>query len=246
MIDLALVNWDYMISILISFTVASAFMAIYSKIRRSYTEEVVDVKEPMTEAVVSEYSRRLKDVEKMLVELHVRIDNLESRAAHQNNLQLSRSPSDIDAQSATESMTSQQESQIQAKRHITHVPTQRINSVVQPSSFANVKNGMQDIQNGTIDYVLKLLSERPRTSREIQSSIGRTREHTSRLMKRLYESHLVDRQSNSRPYKYTITEAGRLKINVQSEKEISSGNENIQHHVIDIHSRLQHNNTEYQ
>jgi predicted transcriptional regulator len=243
MIDLALINWDYMISIVISFTVAAAFMAIYSKIRRSYTEEVVDVKEPMTEAVVSEYSRRLKHVEKMLVELHVRIDNLESRAAHQNNLQLSRSPSDIDAQSATESMTSQQESQIQAKRHITHVPTQQINSVVQPSSSsALVKSGIQGIQNGTMDYILKLLSERPRTSREIQSSIGRTREHTSRLMKRLYESHLVDRQSNSRPYKYTITEAGHVKISVQPKRDSGFEIENTSHDVMDIQAQLQHSN----
>jgi predicted transcriptional regulator len=87
-----------------------------------------------------------------------------------------------------------------------------------------------------MDYVLKLLSESPRTSREIQYSIGRTREHTARLMKRLYESRLVDRQSNSRPYKYTITEAGRVKINVQPRRDSSFGKENTSHELMDIHA----------
>jgi DNA-binding HxlR family transcriptional regulator len=241
MVDLALVNWDYMISIVISFTIAAAFMALYSKRRPSYTAEVVDLKEPMTEAVVSEYSRKLKYIEKMVIELRVRIDNLESREPHQGNSQSSRSPSDTDAQFHTESMTSRQESQMQTKGHITNMPTQEVNSVVGPSSSALMKNGIQDIQNGTMDYILKLLSERPRTSREIQSSIGRTREHTSRLMKRLYESQLVDRQSNSRPYKYTITETGRVKISVQPKRNSSFGMENASHDVMDIHARLQHN-----
>jgi predicted transcriptional regulator len=105
-----------------------------------------------------------------------------------------------------------------------------------------MKNGIQDIQNGTMDYILKLLSERPRTSREIQSSIGRTREHTSRLMKRLYESQLVDRQSNSRPYKYTITETGHVKISIQPKRDSGFEIENTSHDVMDIQAQLQHSN----
>jgi len=97
-----------------------------------------------------------------------------------------------------------------------------------------------------MEYILKLLSERPRSSREIQSSIGRTREHTSRLMKKLYEAHLVDRQSNSRPYKYAITHSGSIKINIQSEKDTSSEKENNMHNMINIQPPLQQNNSEYQ
>ncbi|MFL6399769.1 MAG: hypothetical protein ACJ71P_17190 [Nitrososphaeraceae archaeon] len=235
MIDLTLVNWDYVISIVISFIVAATFMGLYNNRSRPHAR-VVDANEPMVEAVVSEYSRRLKYIEKMLVELRVQIDSLESRERHQHNSQWFQRPSDTDAESHTESMMSQQESQIQTKRDITSVPTEHISSVVQPLSSVILKNSIQNIQNGTMDYVLKLLSESPRTSREIQYSIGRTREHTARLMKRLYESRLVDRQSNSRPYKYTITEAGRVKINVQPRRDSSFGKENTSHELMDIHA----------
>ena len=57
-----------------------------------------------------------------------------------------------------------------------------------------------------------MLMEKPRTSREIQHSVGRTREHTSRLMKKLYDSKLVIRDSNNKPFKYSITDAGRIQL----------------------------------
>jgi DNA primase len=245
-IDLTFVNWDFVTSIVISFAVAATFMALYNKRSHLHTEQIVDVNEPMIEAVVSEYSRRLKYIEKMVVDLRVRLDSLESQESYRYNSQWSKKSSDTDSESHVENMRSQPESQKQAKRHVTLISTEQKGSVIQHPSSLLVKNTMQDIQNGTMDYVLKLLSERPRTSREIQSSIGRTREHTSRLMKRLYESRLVDRQSNSRPYRYTITEAGSIKISVRPQIDSGIGKESPSYKMIDIQPRLEHNNPEYQ
>lgn len=63
-------------------------------------------------------------------------------------------------------------------------------------------------QNSTIQYILKLLHNEPKTSNEIKNAIGRTREHTSRLMKKLYEMNLVERDVKNRPFRYRLTEAG--------------------------------------
>lgn len=62
------------------------------------------------------------------------------------------------------------------------------------------------------DYVLKLITEKPMTSRDIQITIGRTREHTSRLMKKLYEEGYVDRDMQTKPFTYHIIEKGKSKI----------------------------------
>ena len=62
------------------------------------------------------------------------------------------------------------------------------------------------------DYVLKLITERPMTSRDIQITIGRTREHTSRLMKKLFEEGYVDRNMQTKPFTYYITEKGKAKL----------------------------------
>lgn len=63
-------------------------------------------------------------------------------------------------------------------------------------------------QNSTIQYILKLLHNEPKTSNEIKIAISRTREHTSRLMKKLYEMNLVERDVKNRPFRYRLTEAG--------------------------------------
>jgi predicted transcriptional regulator len=65
-------------------------------------------------------------------------------------------------------------------------------------------------QNAT-EYVLRLITDKPMTSRDIQITLGRSREHTSRLMKKLFEDGYVTRNTNSKPYSYSITEKGRVK-----------------------------------
>jgi len=66
-----------------------------------------------------------------------------------------------------------------------------------------------DRQNSTIEYILKKLENNSLNTREIQRYIGRTREHTSRLMKKLYDNKFVDRDMDSKPFRYTITNEGR-------------------------------------
>jgi len=65
-------------------------------------------------------------------------------------------------------------------------------------------------QNAT-EYVLRLITGKPMTSRDIQITLGRSREHTSRLMKKLFEDGYVTRSTNSKPYTYSITEKGKEK-----------------------------------
>jgi len=66
-------------------------------------------------------------------------------------------------------------------------------------------------QNAT-DYVLKLITNKSMTSRDIRITLGRSREHTSRLMKKLFEDGYVKRNTNSKPYTYSITNKGKEKL----------------------------------
>jgi len=62
------------------------------------------------------------------------------------------------------------------------------------------------------DSVLHLITNKAMTSRDIQITIKKSREHTSRLMKRLFENGLVQRNTETKPYTYSITEKGKSKI----------------------------------
>lgn len=63
-----------------------------------------------------------------------------------------------------------------------------------------------------INHVLELITIKPMTSRDIQITIGRSREHTSRMMNKMYKDGYVQRNTNSKPYTYSITEKGKLKL----------------------------------
>ncbi len=62
------------------------------------------------------------------------------------------------------------------------------------------------------EYVLRLITEKPMTSRDIQITIKRTREHTSRMMKKLFEDGLVERDMSTKPFTYKITDKGLERI----------------------------------
>ena len=64
------------------------------------------------------------------------------------------------------------------------------------------------LRANTVDSILRML-ELPLTSREIQRKINKSREHTSRLLKKLYSENVVTRDESVRPYKYKITDEGR-------------------------------------
>ena len=77
-------------------------------------------------------------------------------------------------------------------------------------SHSQTETPNDDRQNSTVEYILKKLESKSLTTREIQQCIGRTREHTSRLMKKLYDDKYVDRDTSSKPFKYTITGEGHI------------------------------------
>jgi Sugar-specific transcriptional regulator TrmB len=61
----------------------------------------------------------------------------------------------------------------------------------------------------TESKVLRLLAQGPRTSAQIKEEVGRSREHTARLMKTMFDRGLVVRNDRNKPYVYEITETGR-------------------------------------
>ena len=73
-------------------------------------------------------------------------------------------------------------------------------------------------QNNPIEHVLHLITSKPMTSRDIQITLKRSREHTSRLMKKLFEDGYVLRNTESKPYTYSISEKGKEKIGVLESK----------------------------
>ena len=183
-IDLSFLDSDLVISGVLAFLTGMASVMIYFRVRNVMVERRYRADETVIEAVVLEYTRRLRDYDNVIAELSAKVDIMEVR---------SETPRTVTSQPSHH-----------AQPHV--APPSEPVTITQ---HANVEN---QEANGTTDYILKLLAERPLTSREVQQSVGRTREHTARLMKRLHDSGLVSRDVNSKPFRYNITDAGRERL----------------------------------
>jgi len=81
-----------------------------------------------------------------------------------------------------------------------------------PVMKAHMMSG-QETSQVTLDEtemsVIKLLYVKPRSSVEIKELTGKSREHAARLMKALFDSGLVARDSSKKPFIYQLTDNGR-------------------------------------
>lgn len=85
------------------------------------------------------------------------------------------------------------------------------------------KQRLPNLNSGDmIDRILGLITAKPMTSHDIQITLGRTREHVSRLMKKLYQDGLVERNDKTKPYTYAITEVGRSKVGLFKNNSITA------------------------
>jgi hypothetical protein len=206
MSDISSINLDIIISIM-SYVVGIISVISYMKLKEIF-QIPLNREEKTIQSIVSEYTRRLNHYDKAISELRVRIDTIELRGMQGDISHSSSQTDNINTKSYKQNPTSHQDSQLE--QHHNHMST--VSNLTSITQAPVTVSRHPDSYNGTMDFILKMLTERPRTSREIQHSVGRTREHTSRLMKKLYDSKLVIRDSNSKPFKYSITDAGRIQL----------------------------------
>ena len=206
MSDISSINLDIIISIM-SYVVGIISVISYMKLKEIF-QIPFNREEKTIQSIVSEYTRRLNHYDKAISELRVRVDTIELRGMQRDISHSSSQTDNINTKSYKQNPTSHQDSQLEQQHN--HIST--VSNMANITQAPGTISRHLDSYNGTMDFILKILIERPRTSREIQHSVGRTREHTSRLMKKLYDSKLVIRDSNSKPFKYSITDAGRIQL----------------------------------
>ena len=139
-------------------------------------------------------TERLEYYERQLIDMKIRLDALEIQGIGQKDGESSLEIKGLLeklAKNETGEKTTPQSVQEEVKR-VESVPSLDYNDVT--------------------EHVLHLITDKAMTSRDIQTTLKKSREHTSRLMKKLFEDGYVERNTNSKPYTYAITEKGKQRI----------------------------------
>jgi hypothetical protein len=183
---------DVILSVIIAFLVGLGGLFAYFKLRPMIkTNETTDASQ----------AERLEYYERQLIDMKIRLDSLEIQG--------------IEEKPVDQNLELKQFLEKLAKNEIKEKLIEPVvKSEIVPEKPQIITRMPNLDHNNATDYVLQLITNKAMTSRDIQITLKRSREHTSRLMKKLFEGGYVQRNTESKPYSYSISEKGKEKIGV--------------------------------
>jgi predicted transcriptional regulator len=183
---------DVILSVIIAFLVGLGGLFAYFKLRPMIkTNETTDASQ----------AERLEYYERQLIDMKIRLDSLEIQG--------------VEEKPVDQNLELKQFLEKLAKNEIKEKLIEPVvKSEIVPEKPQIITRMPNLDHNNAIDYVLQLITNKAMTSRDIQITLKRSREHTSRLMKKLFEDGYVQRNTESKPYSYSISEKGKEKIGV--------------------------------
>ena len=183
---------EVILGVILAFLIGLGGLYFFFKLR-PFIKSSSDVADPTQ-------VERLEYYERQLIDMKIRLDSLEIQGIEENPID-----PNLELKQFIEKLVEIKE------------PEKEIEVVKEPEIVLEKQISTPNLSNiepvSPVDYVLQLITNKDMTSRDIQITTKRSREHTSRLMKKLFESGLVERNTETKPYSYSITEKGKGKIN---------------------------------
>jgi len=175
---------EVILGIVVAFFIGVFVLYLFSKLK-PYIKFKQGVNDPGT-------LDRLEYYERQLIDMKIRLDAM-------------------DLEGLNTRLVDSMPEEVEVEERPTKSIERRVKREVVESKFIEAPRAPNMGYQNATEYVLRLITDKPMTSRDIQITLGRSREHTSRLMKKLFEDGYVARNTNSKPYSYSITEKGRDK-----------------------------------
>ena len=181
---------EVILGVILAFLIGLGGLYFFFKLR-PFIKSSSDVADPTQ-------VERLEYYERQLIDMKIRLDSLEIQGIEENPID-----PNLELKQFIEKLVETKEPEIEVVKE----PEIVLEKQISTPNLSNIE------PVSPVDYVLQLITNKDMTSRDIQITTKRSREHTSRLMKKLFESGLVERNTETKPYSYSITEKGKGKIN---------------------------------
>ena len=182
---------EVILGVILAFLLGLGGLYLFFKVR-PFIKSNSDIADPTQ-------TERLEYYEKQLIDMKIRIDALEIQGVEENPID-----PNLELKQFIEKLVETKQPEKQIK--VINEPEIVLEKQISTPNLSNIEHV------SPIDYVLQLITNKAMTSRDIQITTKRSREHTSRLMNKLFESGLVQRNTETKPYIYSITEKGKSKV----------------------------------
>lgn len=180
---------EIILGVIIAFVIGLVGLYVYHKVY-----SLVKIRNENNELSQLE---RLEYYEKQLIDMKIRLDSMEMQYSGEKRVDL-----DFDLKQFLQKLDLNQHNEQKSDKDV-------VKDIIVEEKFP-IQPNLES--NNSTDHVLHLITNRAMTSRDIQITLKRSREHTSRLMKKLFEDGYVQRNINTKPYTYSITKKGIEKI----------------------------------
>ena len=197
------------ISLLLSATAFIVVLVIGIFLSRQKHELSLESSKIDASALVQEFGERQKRLERKMIDEKVRLEILELRFSREGR-GVSWSPSEIAQipqgirkyEPTLEPRLSERNSKVSTSDQIIDVRANAARVSLSSRKDKTVTEILEAVMAGHGNI----------TARQIQEKIRRSREHTARMMNLLYKKGLVSRDTNMRPFTYSVTEAGMKEL----------------------------------
>ena len=174
---------DVILGLILAFIGGLVTLFVYSKLK------AISASNDQTKADLE----RMEFYERQLIDLKIKLDAIDLE-----NLTFS--------QETPQNIVKNEEKPVQ-------VVQKQIEIVPEPApNTPKVERAPNMSSDNIVEAVLRLITDKSRTSRDIQITLGKSREHISRTMKKMTDDGLVERNTNTKPYSYSITQMGLSKL----------------------------------
>ena len=174
---------DVILGLILAFIGGLVTLFVYSKLK------AISASNDQTKADLE----RMEFYERQLIDLKIKLDAIDLE-----NLTFS--------QETPQNIVKNEEKPVQVvQKQVEIVPEPAPN----PPKVERAPNMSSD---NIVEAVLRLITDKSRTSRDIQITLGKSREHISRTMKKMTDEGLVERNTNAKPYSYSITQIGLSRL----------------------------------
>jgi len=181
---------EVILGVILAFLLGLGGLYLFFKVR-PFIKSSSDIDDPTQ-------TERLEYYERQLIDMKIRLDALEIQGIDEKPVD-----PNLELKQFMQRLVENNEESI---KEVIKEPEIAVEKPISVPKIPNIEHV------SPTDYVLHLITTKAMTSRDIQVTTKRSREHTSRLMKKLFESGLVQRNTETKPYTYSITEKGKSKV----------------------------------
>ena len=94
------------------------------------------------------------------------------------------------------------------RRDTNHLEDQVVRMRIQTDMLAATRGSRRAVRSDNIVLeIVRMVSTEPKTVREIQAGLGRSREHVARVVTKMYRDGYLERV-DERPFRYGVADAG--------------------------------------